>query len=111
MKYWTVVCERLPAQGMALYPFILIKDEHRKEDVVLINHEKIHLRQQLELAIIPFYLFYLINYLINVFRYKNHHLAYVNILFEREAYKHERNLTYLRFRKFCEWWFSNRSRK
>ena len=107
MKFWIIVCKWLPAEGMALYPFILIKDGRRKDDAILINHEKIHLRQQLELAIVPFYLIYLINYLINLFRYTNHHTAYVNILFEREAYKQERDLSYLMNRKFCQWLVSD----
>lgn len=105
MKFWTVVCSALPARGMALYPFILIKDSSLKHNVILMNHEKIHLRQQLELFIIPFYLLYFLNYLINMMRYKKHHIAYLNIAFEREAYRNERNLQYLEKRKFCQWIF------
>ena len=63
------------------------------------NHEKIHLRQQLELLVIPFYLLYLINYIINLVGYKKHYLAYLNICFEREAYRYESDFLYLKKRK------------
>ncbi len=103
MKAIVLVFSRLPASGMALFPFILVKNKFQKTDVVLINHEKIHLRQQLELLIIPFYLLYLLNYLINLVRYRNHHQAYVHILFEKEAYHYECDLKYLHQRKFLGW--------
>lgn len=50
-----------------------------------IRHEKIHTRQMLECLIIPFYLIYILNYLINLFIYKDHFTAYEKILFEQEA--------------------------
>ncbi len=88
---------------MAIYPFILLKDPDQKADKTLINHERIHLRQQIELLILPFYLLYLFNYLINLIRYKNHYLAYFNILFEKEAYACDQNLDYLQQRKLFSW--------
>ncbi len=64
------------------------------------NHEKIHLKQQLELLIIPFYLIYTIEFLVRLFQYKKRNLAYRNISFEREAYTNEFNLGYLKRRPF-----------
>ncbi len=87
--------------GITLYPFIFIKkgiDESRLK--VLINHEKIHLRQQLELLIIPFYFFYLLNYLYLLALYKEHKKAYRGIIFEREAFNYETDFDYLKRRKF-----------
>ena len=89
--------------GLTLYPFILLapkaeklsKDQYR----VLINHEKIHLAQQKELLVIFFYIAYLLNYLINLVRYRSKFEAYINIVFEKEANKHERNDNYLETRK------------
>ncbi len=69
----------------------------------MINHEKIHLRQQLELLVFPFYILYFFNYLINLFKYKNHDRAYRNIIFEREAYDHETNLDYLKNGHWYGW--------
>jgi beta-lactamase regulating signal transducer with metallopeptidase domain len=85
--------------GLTLYPFIFLKQEHLKEDTHLINHEKIHLKQQLELFIIFFYVFYFLEWCIKLFKYKNKHLAYKNLSFEREAYQNEHNLNYLQNRK------------
>lgn len=87
--------------GMALFPFILLKDAAFKHDAVFMNHERIHLRQQLELLVLPFYILYLINYLFNLLRYKDHNKAYLNIVFEREAYTNEYDPNYLSRRKFC----------
>ncbi|QNN45153.1 hypothetical protein H9L23_21820 [Pedobacter roseus] len=88
---------------MAIFPFILLKSERLKSDPEMINHETIHLRQQLELLILPFYLLYLFNYLINLFKYRNHHQAYRNIIFEKEAYHHDTNLNYLKNGNWYGW--------
>lgn len=103
MKYWVLILPKLSANAMAVYPFILLKYKCQKQDEVLVNHEKIHLRQQLELFILPFYLLYLINYIFNLFKYKNHYQAYYNISFEQEAYQHEKELNYLSNRKWYNW--------
>jgi hypothetical protein len=103
MKYWTVIVSKLPANGIALYPFILLKDRKSKNDAIIINHEKIHLAQQLELIILPFYLLYFIHYLINLIRYQNHDKAYRQIVFEKEAYQHDEDLSYLASRKSYSW--------
>lgn len=67
------------------------------------NHEFIHFRQQIELLILPFYIIYILNYLINLILYHNHQQAYRNILFEREAYENDAKLNYLADRKFASW--------
>lgn len=105
MRYPVIVVKHLGVAGMTLYPFILVNSHTAKHDKVLLYHEKIHLRQQLEMLFIFFYLAYLINYLINLIKYKNHQKAYLNIIFEREAYKNERNFVYLEQRRFWEWRF------
>ncbi len=62
------------------------------------NHERIHLRQQLELLVLPFYIWYGVEYLLRLLQYKDRHKAYRNIGFEREAYANEANLEYLKDR-------------
>ena len=84
---------------MAIFPFILIKDKNLRLNTTLINHERIHLRQQLELLILPFYFWYLIEYLIRLIQYKNVTAAYLNISFEREAYQNDEELEFLQNRK------------
>ncbi|AFD55134.1 hypothetical protein RA0C_0118 [Riemerella anatipestifer ATCC 11845 = DSM 15868] len=72
------------------------------------NHEKIHLRQQLELLILPFFVWYGLNYLWNLIKYKNHREAYRNIIFEQEAYENQNDLEYLKNRKL--WQIFNKRR-
>lgn len=85
-------------EGLTLWPVIILKHDDLKEDVVLLNHERIHLKQQLELLIVPFYILYFLEWLVGIIRYKNAHLAYRNISFEKEAYHNEENLNYLKNR-------------
>lgn len=80
---------------MALFPFIMVHDQKMKENRVLINHERIHLRQQIELLVVFFYLWYVTEYIINRLRYKDAKKAYRNISFEREAYANETDMDYL----------------
>ena len=86
--------------GITLFPFIILKKKSYKENQILMNHEKIHLRQQLELLVIPFYIWYLLAYLFNLMKYKNKNKAYRNIIFEKEAYSNEADLEYLKNRKW-----------
>ncbi|WP_299312797.1 hypothetical protein [uncultured Aquimarina sp.] len=85
--------------GIALWPFIVVKDHYLKDDKVFINHERIHLRQQAELLVIPFYFVYFTEYIIRLLQYRNSQVAYRNISFEREAYEMETELSYLKNRK------------
>lgn len=96
--YILLKISRLNVTGLAIFPFIFTKTKIRSK--VLINHELIHHRQQLELFILPFFLFYLIDYLIGLIKLGNHHKAYMNICFEKEAYKNDENLQYLKTRPF-----------
>lgn len=98
-----IIVKNLHVNGITLFPVILIRHGSLLHDKVFINHEHIHLRQQLELAVIPFYILYLTNYLLNRFKYRDHYTAYRNICFEREAYANERDLVYLKNRKLFNW--------
>lgn len=81
--------------GLSFWPFIILKDPVLKEDAILVNHERIHLRQQRELWILPFYLLYLLEGVVRFLIYFDAYKAYRNISFEREAYHNETNLNYL----------------
>lgn len=89
-------------RGMAVFPFIVMKYDFDKTNSTFVNHEKIHLRQQLELLILPFFVWYFLEYLIRFIQYKNGALAYRNISFEREAYAKETDLNYLKNRSFFQ---------
>ena len=86
-------------RGLTIFPFVFIRYKEDRENVVLINHERIHLRQQLELLILPFFILYGLEFVFRLFEYKNFNTAYRNISFEREAYSNEKNLQYLIDRK------------
>ncbi len=98
-----IICQRLlkntKISGITLFPFILLRKKELRYNQILINHEKIHLRQQLELLIIPFYIWYLSEYYIRYLKYRDADLAYRNISFENEAYQNDQNLDYLKNRK------------
>lgn len=91
--------------AIALFPFILLREKSLVENKALLNHERIHLRQQAELLVLPFYIWYVAEYLVRLALYKDHSKAYRNICFEREAYRHETNNNYLQERKV--WSFIN----
>lgn len=98
-----IVCQSLlkntKINGITLFPFIFLRKPEDKTNAVLINHEKIHLRQQLELLVIFFYLWYVIEYYYWYFKLRDSYLAYKFISFEREAYAQEGDLRYLQKRK------------
>lgn len=87
-------------KGISLWPFVVIKSAHLKKDRLLINHEKIHLRQQIEMLVIFFYIWYTTEFLIRFIITGNALLAYRGISFEREAYIMENDMQYLKKRKF-----------
>ena len=94
------ICSFNFASAMAIFPFILLNNKTLKQNKVLINHEKIHLRQQLELLIVFFYIWYFTEYFIHFIRFKNRRKAYMNISFEKEAYYFEKDLNYIEKRNF-----------
>ncbi len=86
--------------ALSIYPFIILKNKESKQDLVLINHERIHLQQQKELLWFIFFLWYVVEFLIKLGHYRHPHTAYRNISFEREAYQHEADLDYLQNRRW-----------
>lgn len=91
--------------GITLFPFILLKEKNYKNDTKMIQHEKIHIKQQFEMLIFLFFLWYVIEFFIRLIQFKKRNLAYRNISFEREAYANESNEGFLRNRKI--WNFIN----
>ncbi|WP_300486040.1 hypothetical protein [Flavobacterium sp.] len=87
-------------RGITVFPFVFVVRKEDKKDTVFLNHEKIHIRQQLELVLLPFFIWYGIEFLIRWRQYGNRHTAYRNISFEREAYANEANPDYLSKRPF-----------
>ena len=90
----------LGVRGIALFPYIFIKDEG---DDVIVNHESIHIEQQKELWVIPFYLLYVLFWLRGLRRLGDSRMAYYDIPFEKEAYANDDNLEYLKTRPKNAW--------
>lgn len=86
--------------GISLYPFVFLRYGHLKADKVFLNHERIHLRQQLELLILPFFIIYSAEFVIRYIRLRNWNAAYRAISFEKEAYDNDKDLDYLKSRRF-----------
>ena len=69
--------------AITLAPFgIYIREEYLCNNDIR-AHEMVHWRQQMEMLILPFYLWYFIEWIIKLFRYGKR--AYYNLSFEREA--------------------------
>lgn len=86
-------------RAITLWPFgIYFSEEKFIQNKRILNHEKIHWRQQEEMLGIFFYLWYFIEWIIRIITppWKT---AYKDISFEREAKKNERNFDYLNSRK------------
>ncbi|WP_029037928.1 hypothetical protein [Salinimicrobium xinjiangense] len=90
--------------GVVLWPFIVVKRKELKKNPVFMNHERIHLRQQLELLVIFFFVWYFFEYFIRLIKYGDAYQAYSRISFEREAYVNEKDLNYLSKRSFWSFW-------
>lgn len=89
------------AIAITIAPFGVYILEEDITDATTINHESIHWKQQLEMLILPFYIWYLVEWLIRlIINGKN---AYYAISFEHESYANENNSKYLEIRKHYSW--------
>ena len=91
---------KLGMLGITLAPLgIYIKEGYFTDRII--NHEKIHWRQQMEMFIIPFYLWYFIEWLIRI--PINGKQAYMKMWFEIEAHDNDDDMDYLTTRKPFAW--------
>ena len=63
------------------------------------NHEHIHAVQQKELLYVPFFIWYVLEWLVLLVKYRDWMEAYHHIRFEEEAYRHQDDLQYLQHRR------------
>ena len=68
-----------------------------------LHHEHIHTRQMLEMLVLPFYIWYCIEWLLRLLKTRHMMRAYLAISFEREAYEHESEEDYLHQRRPYAW--------
>lgn len=89
----------IPIKGFRainLFGILFVRGNAEINDVVL-NHERIHTAQMREMLYAPFYVWYVIEWLIRLIIDKK--TAYRSIGFEKEAYQNQHNLSYLKERK------------
>lgn len=72
-------------------------------DRYVVNHERIHTRQMHEMLFVPFYVWYGLEWFIRFIGCLNREKAYRSISFEREAYTHGHDLSYLGKRRRYAW--------
>ena len=114
-------------QAITILPFIFARNSAKWLKDYVLNHETIHLRQQLEVLIASaaviaalilifgwswwwmltsfgvYYAWYGIEWLVRLAICHDTHLAYKNIAVEQEAYLNEHDMTYLKNRKLFAW--------
>ena len=106
-------------KAMNLFGVLFVRGNAKIDDVT-INHESIHSKQFIELMVLfavvtvfirwwmplfaPlfFYVWYVLEWLIHLIRFRSTYKAYKNISFEREAYANEGDASYLNGR----YWFN-----
>lgn len=84
--------------AVTIFPFVIIRQEYLN-DTQTITHESIHILQQKELLVIPFFIWYAAEFLIHYMKYRDFLKAYNSISFEKEAYANQDNSNYLKTRK------------
>lgn len=88
--------------GFTFFPWIILRERYRDDprykDIndKTLRHESIHIKQQGELLVLLFYIWYLVEWVFRLFGKGN---AYRNISFEREAYANASDLGYLKKRR------------
>jgi hypothetical protein len=102
IKYSSII----PFKGfhaINLFGTFFIRKEYEGKPVSKksINHESIHTEQMKEMGYIFFYIWYFIEWLIQLCLHGSN--AYFWISFEREAYDNEKNYKYLNERKHYSW--------
>lgn len=121
-------------KAITVMPFVFARKKFRPLDDVTLNHEGIHLRQQLEVLIVAaavmailclivlswwwmflslgaYYILYCVEYFIKLCAYGRGHEAYKNISFEQEAFLNERDFNYLKEERRAFAWVKYLTRK
>lgn len=89
-------------KAINLFGFLFTRNIYTLSDVD-INHESIHTEQMKEMLYIPFYIWYMIEWLIRLVSYGDAKLAYKTISFELEASSNQQDENYLKNRKRFAW--------
>lgn len=100
-----IVNRFIPFRGFTainIFGLIFVRRGMAFTDVEL-RHERIHTRQMFELLVLPFYLWYILEWLLRFIVTRDAFRAYRTISFEREAYVHQDDPDYLHRRRHFAW--------
>lgn len=86
--------------AVTVWPFIFVRTDVAVNRQLL-THERIHGRQQLEMLWLPFFVWYLVEWMVRLCI--NRRTAYRMISFEQEAYRNDWNPDYLKTRRLFRW--------
>ena len=84
-----------------LFGFLFVRKGCKLSDTDL-NHEAIHTAQMKEMLYVFFYLWYFIEWFLELFSYGSK--SYKTNSFEREAFDNDEDLDYLKNRPMFAWW-------
>lgn len=89
-------------KAINLFGILFVRNGSTISDVDL-NHESIHTKQMKEMLYIPFYICYVLEWIVRFISCGNSRLAYRRISFEIEAYLNQYDDKYLKNRKSFAW--------
>lgn len=95
----------IPFKGykvLNLFGILFVRKDEMVDDID-INHERIHTAQMLEMLVVFFYLWYVVEYIIIRMFHRKQGDAYHDVSFEEEAYRNEIDFNYLYHRKYYAW--------
>jgi hypothetical protein len=84
--YNSKVPKLLKAEGLTIFPLIWVVYSKEKCPGWLLNHEKVHIKQQKKWLLFPWFAIYGCDYLWGRFKNMSHDEAYRNTRFEKDAY-------------------------
>lgn len=89
---------------LCVWPFLFVHPaEPRPLPPEVLNHERIHARQQLEMAWLFFFIWYGMEFLIRWVQHRDRFRAYHALSHEQEAFRHEEIPDYLKVRTPYAW--------
>lgn len=101
---FSIFCAKIfgaPIGAVAIFPFIIVRDNKILNNENYIRHESIHIYQCFETFLIGIYLIGGLQYLYaKIFLKKSNQQAYYYMAHEQEAHQNDINVNYLRERKF-----------
>lgn len=99
-----IVLKRWPLSRHTIGITLGVVFAQRRLSKVELQHEYIHVLQQREMLWLPFFLWYVVEWLVRFVQYRSRELAYRNISFEREAYSCQHDAAYPQHRRRYAWW-------